>query len=662
MMNEKLQIDFADQRRYSLDVTGVVESLTVSSFSSMGYGVNGIDRWQIDVTSKDELSHIEFHQHPAKLFIADSTTQLVLHRYLSATETLSQQHNSYQYRLTLTSPLAHLVQSKHYRSFVQQNLSDIVQHVLRPLSSAITVKLITKQQTKNIPYRVQSGESDFDFLHNLFADYAINFILMPGEDKPELIIFDTVSELGSKQITLNYVPLSGTERLTDTVWQIDQQTKLFANKTYTEYLAQTDAITLVPGSLLTVQNHPNQDYNITYRVIESNFKGQQLSDPQLASKKDKGQLPFINKLRLIPASENILPLVKKSNSTLSTTTATIESNNKNAYLDQQGYYHVHLPLDQNQHQHTQASQGVPQVHAYGGQRTGWHFPLVDQATVALGYLHDDIHQPAIVGALPSINADSVVSQNNVTQHLFRSNTGHEMCYDDAVDNNQIAFTSSQQKNRFVMQARSDDGQINIHSVGSVSQQAHKNIFHNIKKDHTTIAQDQTIQANNKHSLLTQHGSISLQSGNNIDINAKNVLHLASDQSTQFDLTKDSNSTAKQNLTVISQQGDVNLRSKQTSQLISQKALIVQNSSPGQALNVQAGQAILQCTNNNNIVTANTVTMSAPTINIHGKLSGKNIASSNSQQQKNSFSSVLEKLGSDLLDLYVDETVIVEKHS
>lgn len=658
-MNQLKQANYGSEQRFFLQVSNVPEALQVLSFEACDYAIDSNDKWLVNVLHHTALPISALCGQMATLEISDGVNKQLLQRYVQAVVATDIKSDAFHYQFQLISPVQKLTTTAHYRTFINKTVAEIIAEVLKPLSALCSISVLTAQKDQLCQYEVQNGVSDFDFLQRLFAGLGLHYLL----NADTLMVFDEFNQLANPLATIEYAPLSGTPRLTESVWDIQQSRVITASGPYDEYCATGDALNLIPGSLVQLKGHPDALFNQTYHVLACQYAGQQLAAASRAVHKGQSTIPLITKLRLIKVNDSIPPVKASVSALLPLTTAIVESNTDAACLDEQGFYHVRLPLDEHGYAKTQASISVPQVHPYGGQQTTYHHPLTDQSTVALGYLNNNVNQPVIIGATPSVKVNSVTNNANYTQHILRSNSGHEMCYDDHPEHRQIRFSSSENKSQLSMLANGDDSHINFHSEGDVNWYAKQDIVHQVAGRHTLLAKNHVITVKGLHSILTQNNSIDLQAGKEFNTNSAATTHLESSQSsTQVTSKKDSIITAKKDINFIAQQGDVNTHSEQDIQLISDQATLVHNKDASTPLTLQGGQSSLQCVNNNNIISANNITLNAQTINIQGNISAKNAAGSSSQQQQTGFKHLLEKADFDMVSMYLDDAEFLEKHA
>jgi type VI secretion system VgrG family protein len=94
--------------------------------------------------------------------------------------------------------------------------------------------------------------------------------------------------------------------------------------------------------------------------------------------------------------------------------------NRHPHLNQDGWYRVRLPLDLGTAPDGQGSRWIRKAEPYGGPNNGMHFPLPPDTDVVVACINGDPDRPVIVGAVPSADTPSVVT--NALSHLNRIQT------------------------------------------------------------------------------------------------------------------------------------------------------------------------------------------------------------------------------------------------
>lgn len=658
-MDTHRQSAFESISPYRLHIEGLNDPLYVATFSTQRCALGRPAVWHAAFQLDEPLPSGTLLDNIATLSIDDDSNTQLFKGIIRHVNIEPAAHQGFTCEVHIASPSIHLTGMQHYRTFINKSLQDIVSDVLEPLSKTTTIEWKLKQPMPRIPYRMQSGENDLIFLQRLLFEHGITFIEIPTKAETQFLLCDELAELKAAPLVLDYSPLIGSERLQQSIWEIFANHTLTAEGAATHYVAKTDATNLQVGKLISLSGHSEKTYNQSYRIIEMECSGKNTAQQGSAIEAHKSELPFINTITLVKVTDPLRLPELPIQSQLHTLPAMVESTLNGAMLDENGYYRIRFLCDEHKYPKGEASPPIPMVHPYGGQGTGYHHPHQDGATVAVGFLDDDINQPIIVGAMPSINAQSPVTEANNTQHIFRSNSGHEIRFDDHPDNSHISLTSSEQKNQFTMHDQGEESLIKLASQGDINFAAKQDISQHITGDHTIEANNHVVTVKDLHSILTQQGDIKLQSGKDFNTNSKNITHLEStNDSTSINVAKDSNITAQQSIHMQSQQGDVTMQSQQDTTMVANQKMLIHNQDPSKPVTLQGGSASLQLLNGNNVITAKNITLSADTINFMGNVVGKNSAAGAASDQGSSVQQFAEKVGLGLLDIYADEVEAV----
>lgn len=102
-----------------------------------------------------------------------------------------------------------------------------------------------------------------------------------------------------------------------------------------------------------------------------------------------------------------------------------------AFLDDLGRYKIKLPYDEISRASGQSSCWVKLMSPYGGvdATTGFHFPLLKDAQVLIGFIEGNIDRPYIVGAIQD-SSGSIVNSSNSYCNMIRTPAGNLMVLGD----------------------------------------------------------------------------------------------------------------------------------------------------------------------------------------------------------------------------------------
>lgn len=114
-----------------------------------------------------------------------------------------------QYKLTITPPFGMLKEDIRYRRFQAETLADIIHSIAREYAVHDVHTDTLYQSQQKFAYRVQYGESSYDFLSRLLAEQGAWFYLTHESDAAHLRCTDDSSVLWKDQITFPIERLSG---------------------------------------------------------------------------------------------------------------------------------------------------------------------------------------------------------------------------------------------------------------------------------------------------------------------------------------------------------------------------------------------------------------------------------------------------------------------
>lgn len=99
---------------------------------------------------------------------------------------------------------------------------------------------------------------------------------------------------------------------------------------------------------------------------------------------------------------------------------------------------------------------------YAGPAQGIHFPLPQDTEVVLGHLNGHPDRPIITGALPNVENPSPVVEDNKTQCVVKSATGHTLTLEDKKDEEHVNLVSAK-GHQFKLDDTKDKEQIALNS-------------------------------------------------------------------------------------------------------------------------------------------------------------------------------------------------------
>lgn len=209
----------------------------------------------------------------------------------------------------------------------------------------------------------------------------------------------------------------------------------------TRFYGESSVTRLLAGYQFALDGHPNSNYNgVEYLTIEVSHEGRHL-DTEMSEKSRKRTQPtpqYSNSFVAIEATEQYRPSRKTPKPRFfGTMTAFVyaETGKKNAEVDLEGRYRVHLPFDRadgtkdSTDPHRKASTWIRMAQPYVGQDQGMYFPLADGTEVLLTFINGDPDQPIISSALPNASQPSLLTsemnlQRTITAQVSQTVSGN----------------------------------------------------------------------------------------------------------------------------------------------------------------------------------------------------------------------------------------------
>jgi type VI secretion system secreted protein VgrG len=188
------------------------------------------------------------------------------------------------------------------------------------------------------------------------------------------------------------------------------------------------------GLKITIEDHPRENLNVSYRITEVHHQGSQagfgLQSSLDSVERDDNfyqssftAIPEDTQFRLKmktpwPSISGYLPGIIQSDLT------------GNADLDRWGRYKVKLVFEGSNNVSTRVRLATPFNSPSDVGNTGMHFPLLPGSEVMLTFMDGDPDQLVIIGALNNSQSLSPVNQDNPAKNRILSKIGNEVHLDD----------------------------------------------------------------------------------------------------------------------------------------------------------------------------------------------------------------------------------------
>jgi type VI secretion system secreted protein VgrG len=199
------------------------------------------------------------------------------------------------------------------------------------------------------------------------------------------------------------------------------------------------ALHMSAGYLVDLADHPQDAMNTRYLITEVQHFGNQLGDGDgdaslrrlvtpLYAERYRAELTAVDaSLQYRAPRATPWPRIYGYESAIVDGPA----DSQYAQLDEQGRYLVKLHFDESDLAGDKASTWVRMMQPHGGAKEGFHFPLRKGTEVVVNLLGGDPDRPVIAGVVPNAVTPSPVLQQNATQNVIRTGSGHQLLFEDS---------------------------------------------------------------------------------------------------------------------------------------------------------------------------------------------------------------------------------------
>ncbi len=580
----------ADSSHFGFRIRTVPDdTFTVTGFAGKEHGLSLDFSFTVALTATAELQPDTVVGNRATLEMRWGGDNVYLHGIVTDFFRDDNTPEAMGYRAVLGSPLALLKHNTNNRVFLNRSVPQILDEVLRGAGFAKEDFVI--DLTDDYPARefvVQYAESDYDFLCRLLARAGIFFAFQSDDEKTRPLFCDQSTRRPALPGVgeLQYQPQSGAVRAIETIYALYPQTRLLPGRVRvsdynyrtpdtaldasqssatnagsgehavygdhfktpeegqhmatlrqqaidarrTVYEGQTDCRGIVPGYLLKITHHPQEDLNGNYLVVEVAHRADQGAG--MAFGKDAKGPTYANTVRLIKADTPYRPPIPDKRRIMGTFTARVETTGSEyAYLDDQGRYRIRMDFDRGEAAPGEASHPVRLVQPYGGDNHGIHFPLRAGTEVALTCVNGDPDRPVMSGALYNPDTPSVVNADNATQNIIRTVSGNELVMDDLAGREKTELFTAQRKNILTLDADQEGHKVRLATEeGEMEVKAHKTLL--MESGDTQTVQsgnDHIITVENAQRLMTRNKEIAYQAATDFRLKAGDNVRFQAEQ-------------------------------------------------------------------------------------------------------------------------------------
>jgi len=601
LASAQFDVAAANESQFFINIKGVPDNiLTVLDFDCGDNGLSLDYQYEINVLVESKIDPVNIIGKTAKFDMLWDAGSVYIHGICTQVEEVGSIHNGEEFKILLSSPMSVLKNNQKNRVFLNKDIKMIIDDILLEAGfQPADYSLKLSASYSEYEYIIQYNESDFDFLTRQLSHHGIYFRFEHTDSVVKIIFHDNVNDIpmldGPNE--LMFQERSGQIRSVETVSSIRQQADLLTEEILLKdynyrtpesdlmvssmsksditskgmvyhygshfqtidqgeyfsnvflesiewqrktYIADTDCRGLVPGIKFTLTDHPIEDFNGDYLVIEVEAFGSQRHS--ITADDSVRKKTFHNKVFLIKTGIEYRTKIQNKSLIYGSFTTKIETTGGDyAYLDDQGRYRVRLPFDTSNKQDGDASHAIRLMQLSSGQNYGMHFPLHSGTEVVMTCINGDINRPLLIGMISNPETPTTVTAANATQNILRTWGGNELAMEDRTSNESIDLFTRDKNNILTLSAKEEG-----HNIRLATEKGEMEIF----ADKTLLIESgdsHTIQTGNEHivvvennqQLVTKNKAIEQQSATDINLTAdKNILLEAESMNINIDVAKD----------------------------------------------------------------------------------------------------------------------------
>jgi len=211
---------------------------------------------------------------------------------------------------------------------------------------------------------------------------------------------------------------------------------------------------IMPGTLISVSNHPDKSLNKQFRVVAVHHTGRQEGFGINAA---EGENLSTDDTNFYMASIEVIPSDVQFRLPLKTPRPKIsgflpgvidgDGNSEIPQLDDKGRYKVKFPFASNSYSPGKASSWIRMATNYGGGgeqgNSGLSFPLLIGTEVMLTFNNGDPDLPEIAGAFANSLTPNTVNNLNPSVNQMISHAGNQLQLDDTANTSGVRFLSNE---------------------------------------------------------------------------------------------------------------------------------------------------------------------------------------------------------------------------
>jgi type VI secretion system secreted protein VgrG len=565
------------------------DTFTVAAFTGENHGLSQDFCFTLSLTAKAELNATTVMGNPAALEMRWGGSTLYLHGIVEHFHRENDTPGAMGYKAIFRSPLSPLKHNTNNRIFLNRTVPQILDEVLRAAGFAKDDFVIDLAETyPEREFVVQYAENDYDFLSRLLARAGIFFTFKSDKDKTRPLFCDQSGKRPALPgiSELRYQPQSGTARTIETIHALNTQARILPGrvrvtdynyrtpdvtleaqasssmeattgeqgvygdhfKTLEEgrqiatirqqaldaqrvvYVGKTDCRGILPGYLLSIVNHPVDEMNDDYLVVEVSHSADQ--GAALAFGRENKGPTYANTVRLIKAETPFRPPLPEKPPFVASFTGRVESTGSEyAHLDDQGRYHIRLDFDRGAAPQGEASHPIRLIQPYGGENYGIHFPLRAGTEVAVSFVNGDPDRPVLNGSLSNPQTPNVVTSENPTQNIIRTASGNELLMEDRKGQEKIEIFTVDRKNILTLDANEDGHKVRLATEeGEMEIKACKTML--IESGDTQTVQsgnDHIVTVENAQRVMTRNKEIAFQAATDFRVKAGDNVQLKAEK-------------------------------------------------------------------------------------------------------------------------------------
>jgi uncharacterized protein involved in type VI secretion and phage assembly len=362
----------------------------------------------------------------------------------------------------------------------------------------------------------------------------------------------------------------------------------------------TNILSLQPHGVFSLEGHPTITYNREYRILENEHVWQE------------NDIAYQHHLTVEPANSVNSHHVQHPTNKVPYISVAVVQSNPHTLLNDQGKYHIQ-PLEMSKRLPNERQYAVPMSGSYVGNDFGMHFPLAEHTEVLIARMDGYVDKPFIMGAWYNSVHINPITEIYPDQHVIKTQGKNSLLMNDDKISPSLCIETALQEQSITFEAETNAVSVNMNSQrGCVMLEADQDIALCTKASlNVAVEGEMDMNAKSLQCIATDN-DITFHCGNdqkmvaqkNVNIKMGNHLSITADKSVAMDIKKEYYLSCQGNSRMNAEHGKMLLSSSQSTSFLSDQ------------INIIAGGSTM-CMKNNGIgiLSAQLITINVDAINI-----------------------------------------------